>query len=75
MNTSDKATKIQTADDLYAATDAELAEIMRKVLGAYLENRSKGGHGLSAVMPDTAGFALMFIIEKQEVRPNLRVLK
>ena len=64
-----------TANDLYTATDAELAATMRKVLGAYLENIELGGGGLSALMPDTVGFAMMFIIEKQDIKPKLRVLQ
>lgn len=64
-----------TADSLYVASDAELAEIMRKVLGAYLEHRDLGGVGLSALMPDTLGFSLMFIIEKQDIKPKLRILQ
>lgn len=66
-----------TADDLYVASDKELAEIMRKVLGAYLENRDLGGDGIHALMPRTIGFSLLFAIEQDEIKikPKLRVMQ
>ena len=62
-----------TADELYVASDKELADIMRKVLGAYIENRDLGGDGIHALMPRTIGFSLLFAIEQDEVKPKSKL--
>lgn len=62
-----------TADELYVASDKELADIMRKVLGAYIENRDLGGDGIHALMPRTVGFSLLFAIEQDDVKAKSKL--